>query len=124
MKNAKEILLQLQSRGVENYVFTHRGKTTVPVLDNLGLTGFFKEILTSQSGFARKPAPDAIAYLIEKYNLEKDSTYYVGDRSLDMRCAKNAGITGILFLAPNTPGEATGEESFVVNDLLAIAEII
>lgn len=124
MKNAVEILRTLQSRGIENYVFTHRGRTTLPVLDNLGLTGYFKEILTSQSGFARKPAPDAIAYLLSKYDLQKENTYYVGDRNLDMQCAKNAGIPGILLLADNTPGEAAGEETYIVNDLLEIAEII
>ena len=124
MKNAKEILQQLQNAGVENYVYTHRGRTTIPVLDNLGLTGFFKEILTSQSGFARKPAPDAVNYLVEKYDLEKSYTYYVGDRSLDMQCAQNAGIPGILFLVPDTPGTATGEEAYIVNDLMEIADII
>ena len=124
MKNAKEILQQLQNAGVENYVYTHRGRTTIPVLDNLGLTGFFKEILTSQSGFARKPAPDAVNYLVEKYDLEKSYTYYVGDRSLDMQCAQNAGIPGILFLVPDTPGTATGEETYIVNDLMEIADII
>ena len=124
MKNAKEILQQLQNAGVENYVYTHRGRTTIPVLENLGLTGFFKEILTSQSGFARKPAPDAVNYLVEKYDLEKSYTYYVGDRSLDMQCAQNAGIAGILYLAPETPGAATGEETYIVNDLIEIAEII
>ena len=124
MDHAVEILESLQSKGVEHYVFTHRGKTTIPVLDNLGLSAYFKEILTSQSGFSRKPSPDAIAYLLSKYDLQKENTYYVGDRDLDMQCAKNAGISGILFLAENTPGEATGEETYIVNDLLEIAEIV
>lgn len=124
MKNALEVLQQLQNSGVEHYVFTHRGKTTIPVLDHLGLTGFFREILTSQSGFSRKPAPDAIDYLVAKYGLQKCSTYYVGDRSLDMQCAKNAGISGILFLDENTPGEATGDETYIVHDLLEIVQIL
>ena len=105
-------------------MFTHRGKTTLPVLNHLGLTDFFREILTSQSGFARKPDPDAIAYLMEKYRLEREYTYYVGDRSLDMQCAKNAGISGVLFLDENAPGEATGDESYIVRNLLEILDIV
>lgn len=124
MNHALEVLQQLQDRGVEHYVFTHRGKTTIPVLDHLGLTGFFREILTSQSGFDRKPAPDAIDHLVEKYSLQKSSTYYVGDRSLDMQCAKNAGISGILFLDENTPGESTGDETYMVHDLMEILQIL
>ena len=124
MPHGLEILRNLQSHGVEHYVFTHRGKTTIPILDCLGLTGFFKEIITSQSGFARKPAPDAITYLLEKCQLERTNTYYVGDRELDMQCAKNAGIPGILYLAENTPGKATGVECYIVHDLLQIEEIV
>lgn len=124
MPHGAEILEKLRARDVEHYVFTHRGKTTIPVLDCLGLTGFFKEIITSQSGFARKPAPDAIAYLLEKYQLDRANTYYVGDRDLDMRCAKNAGIPGILYLADDAPGKATGEETYIVHDLLQIEEIV
>jgi len=124
MEHAVEILQKLRSMGVEHYVFTHRGKTTLPVLENLGLTGYFKEIFTSQSGFARKPAPDAIVYLLGKYDLDREHTYYAGDRNLDMQCARNAGISGILFLADNAPGNVTGEETYIVNDLLEIAEIV
>ena len=72
MTNAYKILDALQAKGVRNYVYTHRGRTTIPVLEHLGMTGYFGEILTSQSGFARKPAPDAIAYLVSKYNLDKN----------------------------------------------------
>ena len=94
---ALEILEILQRQAFEHYVFTHRRKTTLPVLENLGMSSFFSEILTSESGFARKPEPDAILYLIHKYGLDPCNTYYVGDRQLDMACAKNSGITGILL---------------------------
>ena len=124
MKNAMEVLGMLQENGVDNFVFTHRGKTTIPVLDNLGMTGYFKEILTSQSGFARKPAPDAINYLIERNGLDREHTYYVGDRSLDMECAQNAGIDGILFLPEGSIDVSGGSETYIVKDLMDIFSII
>ena len=37
MEHAKEILEYLQNKGIPNYVFTHRGKTTESVLSNIGL---------------------------------------------------------------------------------------
>lgn len=121
--NAKEILEHLSQQGVQNFVFTHRGKTTQAVLKNLGISDFFREVITSQEDFPRKPAADAINYLIEKYNLDPASTFYVGDRSLDMECARNAGIRGILFLPKSSVGKSTGIEDFVVEDLLEIKEI-
>ena len=124
MQNAMEVLCALQNKGVEHYVFTHRGKTTVPVLENLGMLDFFKEILTSQSGFARKPDPQGIVYLLKKYKLDPVHTYYVGDRRLDMQCAKNAGISGILYLPKGSIDVSGGEGSFIVRDLQEILKII
>lgn len=124
MPHAMEVLQNLEDSGVESYVFTHRGKTTIPVLDNLGMTRFFKEIITSQSGFPRKPDPQGLYYLISKYDLSKEYTYYVGDRSIDMDCAKNAGISGILFLPEGCIDVSGGSEKYIVKDLLEILSII
>ena len=114
----------MQEKGVEQYVFTHRGKTTEPVLAHLKMGTFFKYVITSQSGFPRKPDPAAIDYLVERFQLDKGNTFYIGDRSLDMQCAKNAGVSGILFLPPDALGEASGIESFVVHDLMEIADLV
>lgn len=124
MPHAFKILDVLSACGAEHYVFTHRGKTTLPVLEQLGMDAYFREVLTSQSGFARKPAPDAINYLVEKYGLDKENTYYVGDRTLDMESAKNAGIPGILFLRKGSHGAASGAETYIVRDLMQILDII
>ena len=35
--NAAEILCRIKDRGIPNYVFTHRGASTEPVLKNTGL---------------------------------------------------------------------------------------
>ena len=121
---ALETLQALQQKGFEHYVFTHRGATTVPVLDHLGMTDFFGEILTSRSGFARKPDPEALTYLIQKYALEPEHTYYVGDRSLDIACANNAGIAGILFRRAGDLDVSDGTEKYIVSELTQLLEIL
>lgn len=80
--HAEEILECLSQKGSQNFVFTNRGKTTEDVLKNLGIFEFFAEIITSQDGFPRKPAPDAINYLMDKYHLDPSFTYYVGGTEL------------------------------------------
>lgn len=124
MDGAMEILKALHSQGIHQFVYTHRGKTTIPVLDHLKMTSFFSEILTSRSGFARKPDPEAIEYLIRTHDLDRDHTYYVGDRGLDMACAKNAGISGILFRRPGDMDVADGTEKYIVSDLRQIPDIV
>ena len=111
MPHTLEILEILKRAGVEQYVFTH-------------MDAYFQEVVTTQNSFARKPDPEGLIYLMEKYNLEKESTWYVGDRSLDMDCAKNAGIPGILYMPSGAIDVSGGTERYIVNDLLEIQKIV
>lgn len=124
MEHAKEILEILKANNIPNYVFTHRGVTTESVLKNIGLYDYFDEIVNSLNGFKRKPDPEGINYLLNKYNLSKDDTYYVGDRPMDIECANNAHIKSIMFIPNKSPAHPTGKETYVVKDLLEIEKII
>ena len=99
MSGAREILAWADQRGIQQFVYTHKGENAFTILRALGLDSYFTEILTSQSGFARKPSPEAATYLINKYHLNPDRTYYIGDRTLDIEFAQNSGIQSINFLA-------------------------
>ncbi len=124
IKNAAEILSFLKGLEIPNYVFTHKGFSTKTVLKNIGLYDYFDEIITGKDGFPRKPDPSAINYLIQKHSLDKTGTFYVGDRSLDVECACNAGINSILYLPENSPAKPTCKETYIVKDLLDIMKYI
>ena len=98
MPGAREILAWADKQGIQQFVYTHKGDNALTILRDLGLDVYFTEILTSQSGFARKPNPEAATYLINKYHLKPDRTYYIGDRTLDIEFAQNSGIQSINFL--------------------------
>ncbi|MGV3030358.1 HAD-IA family hydrolase [Streptococcus sp. ZY1909104] len=95
MEGARELLEWTVQEGIQNFIYTHKSDNAFQVLEDLGVDHYFTEILTSDSGFARKPAPEALLYLIEKYDLDKSTTYYVGDRLLDVETALAAGIGSI-----------------------------
>ncbi|HEL2738120.1 TPA: HAD-IA family hydrolase [Streptococcus suis] len=95
MAGACEILDWTAEKGIQNFVYTHKSDNAFQVLEDLGVRQHFTEILTSDSGFARKPSPEALLFLIEKYGLDKESTYYIGDRLLDVETAVNAGTQSI-----------------------------
>ena len=99
MSGAREVLAWADQRGIQQFVYTHKGENAFTILRALGLDSYFTEILTSQSGFARKPSPEAATYLINKYHLNPDRTYYIGDRTLDIEFAQNSGIPSINSLA-------------------------
>ena len=123
MPHAAEALAALRDMGALHLVYTHRGLSSFPILEKTGLDPYLTEVLTSRSGFPRKPEPDAILYLLERYALDPATTWYVGDRSLDIEAARRAGIRSILYLDPAAPGKPTGREDFIVHDLLDIASL-
>ena len=124
MNHSKDILEWLSSQGIKSYVYTHRGITTETVLKNIGLYDYFTDIVSSLDNFKRKPDPEGLNYLIDKYHLDKNNTYYVGDRKLDIECASNAHIKSIMFIPSKSPALPTGKEDYIIKDLLDIKDII
>ena len=104
MPGAREVLSWADQVGIRNFVYTHKGDNAFTILRDLGLESYFTEILTSQSGFARKPNPEAATYLLDKYQLDPEKTYYIGDRTLDVEFAQNSGIQSINFLESTYEG--------------------
>ena len=98
MSGAREVLAWVKETGIQQFVYTHKGDNALTILRDLGLESYFTEILTSQSGFVRKPSPEAATYLLDKYQLNPEKTYYIGDRTLDVEFAQNSKIQSINFL--------------------------
>lgn len=124
MKHTHEILSFIKDNKIPNFVFTHRGATTETVLKNIGIYSYFDEIVTSLNAFKRKPDPEGINYLVNKYNLDKENTYYVGDRPIDINCANNAHVKSIMFIPCESVAHPTGKETYIIKDLLEIKDII
>ena len=104
MPGAREVLAWADEAGIQQFVYTHKGGNAFTILRDLDLECYFTEILTNQSGFARKPSPEAATYLLDKYQLDPEKTYYIGDRTLDVEFAKNSGIQSINFLESSFEG--------------------
>jgi HAD superfamily hydrolase (TIGR01549 family) len=92
-----ELLRYISTSGGNNYIFTHRGVTTEKILKRHGLYDYFTECITSQHSFERKPSPEAIHYLIGKYDMKPKEAIMIGDRELDILSGKNAGIDACFF---------------------------
>lgn len=94
-----ELLAELKSLGITAVCNTNKAHGYSVEL----LSGFFGDKLVEVSGdsgrFPRKPAPDAALYFAEKYRHEGTNPLYIGDSSVDMQTAKNAGIDacGVLW---------------------------
>ncbi|MCP1638524.1 phosphoglycolate phosphatase-like HAD superfamily hydrolase [Streptococcus gallinaceus] len=115
---AQTVLDWTRSKGIANHIYTHKGDNTQHVLKMLGIESYFTEVLHSQSGFARKPAPEAMDYLVEKYDLDRQQTYYIGDRKLDMEFALNSGVRSISLTQSDSP------DNFFIHSLYEVPQKI
>lgn len=92
-----EVLDRVIAAGGDHFICTHRGDSIHELLRRAGVHGYFKEITTSAYGFARKPSPEAVQYLLDKYGLDPHETLMIGDRPLDVQAGQNAGTAGCFF---------------------------
>ena len=121
--HAADVLDALHRQGATHFVCTHKGASAPDVLEKLGIRKYFREIITADSGFPRKPDPSGVEHLICTYDLDREHCYYVGDRIIDLQCAANAKIQSILYLY--SPSSAQGKDlaTYCVSDLRQILEL-
>ena len=91
------LMRSICEHGGRNYLYTHRGKSSLEALEHYGMTPCFADAVTSENGFPSKPAPDALLYLMEKHRLDPAKCVMLGDRDIDLGSGKNAGMACALF---------------------------
>ena len=87
----------LENNSFRCFVYTHRGTSCKEIFKGLGILDYFEEVVDKTYGFKRKPDSEGVDYLVRKYGLDKNRTYYVGDRLLDIDCGINAGVKTIFY---------------------------
>lgn len=95
--DAAKVCEEIIATGGRNFLLTHRNKEVWDLLAARGFKDYFSGGISGQDHFARKPSPDSLNYLCEKYQVSKKTAAMVGDRTLDIEAGHNAGMAGILF---------------------------
>jgi HAD superfamily hydrolase (TIGR01549 family) len=116
-----ELCKRIHETGRKNYLYTHRGESSIKMLENYGLMGYFSDFITSQHGFERKPSPDAIRHLIQTHHIDHSEAIMIGDRDLDLEAGKNAGISSCFF---TDKMEENPHADFVVTSVEELYSII
>jgi phosphoglycolate phosphatase-like HAD superfamily hydrolase len=119
---AAEVCRSFAASGGRNYIITHRGDSTLEFLEHYGMLHYFTEIITRQYGFKRKPDPEAFLYLVEKYDIDRNTALVIGDREYEILGGKAAGIRVCLYDTNNV--EFTEMPDFYIDSLKKLADII
>lgn len=119
---AEEVCRQFVAIGGRNYIITHRGESTLKVLQYNEMQHYFTEVITKQYGFKRKPDPEGFLYLIEKYKINKSTALVIGDRECEILAGKAAGIKTCLYNTNNI--ELIDTPDFYIDSLKKLVDII
>lgn len=92
-----DFLLAVTERGGRHFLYTHRDRGALLALKKYGMDTCFSGAITTEDDFPLKPAPDALTHLLRKHAIIPQKAVMLGDRSIDVDAALNAGIAGCLI---------------------------
>jgi len=90
----REVLQALRMQGVKLAVVTNKeSRYTATVLDAHELTPVFDRVVSGDTLAAKKPDPAGINSCLALFQVERGRALFVGDSSIDVATARNAGVT-------------------------------
>ena len=103
--HVKELLALLTNKKCNLYVLSDAQRYfTIPEIKKLGINKYFKDIYISSIYRISKPNKDYFEILIDKHNLNKEETIYIGnDYNKDIIGARNANIKSIYVKSNLSP---------------------
>lgn len=119
----RETLEALRELGVKLAVVTNKeSRFTHTVLDTHQLSSCFDLVICGDTLPTKKPDPAGVAYCLEAFSASKDRSLFVGDSSIDIATARNAGVLVWALPYGYNMGQAieTAQPDRVIADISAV----
>ncbi|MBX3240438.1 MAG: YjjG family noncanonical pyrimidine nucleotidase [Chitinophagaceae bacterium] len=122
--HAKEILDHLLTKGYHLHLITNGFEVVQHnKLKYSGLTGYFKQVITSEASNSLKPHKEIFEYAFDKTGAQPHHSIMIGDDiEADINGAKNAGIDQVFVNHKNNP--ATVDATHTVHSLKELENIL
>ncbi|MBQ7726712.1 MAG: HAD-IA family hydrolase [Clostridia bacterium] len=88
----KEALLVLRRHGLLTAVVSNKTDYAVQALCPQYFDGLFDATAGVQEGVRKKPYPDMVEAVMQRFCVPPEQTVYIGDSEVDLKTAENAGI--------------------------------
>jgi HAD superfamily hydrolase (TIGR01509 family) len=96
--HVREICTHICEQGGENFIVTHRRRTSLdPLLEAHDMARFFSDIITKEDPYPRKPDPASLLALVQRHQLMPGCCLAIGDREIDIVAANRAGMRSCFF---------------------------
>jgi len=95
----EKALQAIKQTGVKMACITNKPAAfTMPLLEKCGLLSYFDLVVAGDTLPKKKPEPDQVFYVCEKFNVLVSETVLIGDSKTDIAAARNAGC--FIFAVP------------------------
>ena len=89
-----DCVARLRAAGVNIAVLTNKADPMAGPVVNAYYPGLFPTVQGALPGMPTKPDPPLLHKLMERMHATRENTLFVGDSNVDIRTAKNGGLTG------------------------------
>lgn len=118
------LLERLKKAGIKTAILTNKFDLAAREIAKY----YFGELINYTQGeradTLRKPAPDALFKIMDMFGSDKDSTLYIGDSTVDIQTAKNAGVKSIAVSWGYCDRERLQDADIIVDRAYEIENII
>lgn len=90
-----QLLASLQERGIQAAVASNKPDEFAQVIVGEMFGEIFSFVSGKKEGFEKKPSPQIALHIMEKLGISPRDTLFVGDSSVDMQTAANAGCDSV-----------------------------
>ncbi len=106
-----QCLKKLQEADVTLAVITNKPVEFVPrLLSHLGIDSYFSDYLGGDSLELKKPHPQPLIYLLDRFGLNANQALMVGDSRNDIEAARAAGVASLAVTYGYNHGRPVAEE--------------
>ena len=113
-----QILNLLKANGIIRAINTNRTTSMKHIMERFHLWPYFDMVVTALDVKNPKPHPESIEKIVQKLNLNKEETVFVGDSEVDQQTAKSAGIKFIAYKNREIVNDAFIEDHLALIHLL------
>ena len=78
-------------------ICTNRATSMDMIIEDFGLTGYFKYVMTASQVTHPKPHPEPLLKVLDFFAVKPEEALFVGDGEVDMQSANSAGVPFISY---------------------------
>jgi len=99
LENAKEAVMEAAAFASLGIVTTKTGKYSQVLMEHFGLMEKFDVLIGREHVQNPKPDAEPILKALEKFDVQEQDVWMIGDTQMDLMAAKNAGVNAIGVLS-------------------------